>query len=84
MMVRSFSSDNSELAVLPGAIIFLSLNFATATGSKSANTSLHQETYHNIRIFKELKNQKVASYSKGETKKREQGKIEKGLSIFLL
>lgn len=60
MVVRSFSSDSNELAVLPGAIIFLSLNFATATGSKSANTSLHQETCR--KDLRNLKNQKALSY----------------------
>lgn len=43
MIARNFSSDNRELAVLPGAIIFFSLKFATATGSKSAKTSLQNE-----------------------------------------
>lgn len=47
MMARSLSSDNNELAVLPGANIFFSFNFATMAGSKSANTSLHKEDFRN-------------------------------------
>ena len=43
IMARNLSSDSSELAVLPGAIIFFSFNFATTVGSKSANTSLRKE-----------------------------------------
>ena len=45
-MARSLSSDSREFAVLPGAVIFLSLNFATIIGSKSAKTSLHKGTCH--------------------------------------
>ena len=43
MIERNFSSDNKELAVLPGATSFFSFNFETATGSKSAKTSLQNE-----------------------------------------
>jgi len=41
-MARSLRSESKELAAVPGAIIFLSLNFETATGSKSAKTSLQR------------------------------------------
>ncbi len=34
--------------MLPGAIIFFSFNFETATGSKSANTSLQKEDCRKI------------------------------------
>lgn len=44
MTARNLSSDNKDEATVPGATIFFSLNFETATGSKSAKTSLNKST----------------------------------------
>jgi hypothetical protein len=48
MIARSLSSDNREAAVLPGAMIFFSLNFETAIGSKSAKTSLQIKVFYKL------------------------------------
>lgn len=43
---RSFTSDNKELAGLPGKPILLSFNLETAIGSKSKKTSLFADKCH--------------------------------------
>jgi hypothetical protein len=48
MIARSLSSDNREAAALPGAMIFFSLNFETAIGSKSAKTSLQIKVFYKL------------------------------------
>jgi hypothetical protein len=54
MIARSLSSDNREAAALPGAMIFFSLNFETAIGSKSAKTSLQMKLVYKLHLSIQL------------------------------